>query len=153
MSYTRSKILRSGFQSISFKTKENYRPIDETTYRVFGPTQAFVYAHVLLWLANKVQPNSIDDIISAEIPDKQQDLILHYIVIKNMIHGPCGFYNAASPCMKEYICSKKYPRSFISETQTGDDRYPTHRRRSPDNGGNRGIVRVRETEINVGCSL
>ncbi|XP_063929859.1 uncharacterized protein LOC135142123 [Zophobas morio] len=131
-----------------------------TKKHIFGPTQAFVYSvewqkrglphvHILLWLANKIQPDSIDDIISAEIPDKQQDPILHNIVIKNMIHGPCGFHNPASPCMKENICSKKYPRSFISETQTGDDGYPTYRRRSPNNGGNTGIVRVRGTEISV----
>lgn len=53
-----------------------------TKKHIFGPTQAFVYsvewqkevyphAHILLWLANEVQPDSIDDIISAEIPDKQ----------------------------------------------------------------------------------
>ena len=85
---------------------------------IFGSTEAFVYrvewqkgglphAHILLWLGNKVQPDSIDDLISAEIPDKQQDPILNNIVIKNMIHGPCGFYNSAPPYMKENICSKK----------------------------------------------
>ena len=88
-----------------------------TKKHIFRPTQAFVYsiewqkrglphAHILLWLANKVQPDSIDDIILAEIPDKQQDPILHNIVIKNIIHGPCRFYNPVSPCMKENICSK-----------------------------------------------
>ena len=78
-----------------------------TKKHIFGPTQAFVYSvewqkrglphvHILLWLANKVQPDSIDDIISAEIPDKQQEPILHNIVIKNMIYGTCGFHNPAS---------------------------------------------------------
>nr|XP_026491794.1 uncharacterized protein LOC113397591 [Vanessa tameamea] len=127
---------------------------------IFGPSKAIVYsvdwqksglphAHVLLWLANKVQPDSIDAIISAEIPDRQQDPILYNIVIKNMIHGPCGFHNPASPCIKGNICSKKYPRNFISETQTGDDVYPTYRRRSPDNGGNTAIIRVKGTEMSV----
>ena len=62
------------------------------------------------------------------MPDKQQDPILNNIVIKNMIHCPCIFHNPASPCLKEIICSNKYPRSFISETQTDDDFYPTYRR-------------------------
>ncbi|XP_053597308.1 uncharacterized protein LOC128668406 [Microplitis demolitor] len=131
-----------------------------TKKNIFGPSKAFVYsvewqkrglphAHILLWLANKVQPDSIDAIISAEIPDIQQDPILHNIVIKNMIHGPCGFHNPSSPCMKENVCSKKFPRHFISETQTGDDGYPTYRRRSPDNGGNTAIIRVKGTEMSV----
>lgn len=131
-----------------------------TKKNIFGPSKAFVYsvewqkrglphAHILLWLANKVQPDSIDAIISAEIPDKQQDPVLYNIVVKNMIHGPCGFHNPASPCMKENICSKKYPRHFISETQTGDDGYPTYRRKSPDNGGNTAIIRVKGTEMSV----
>ena len=77
-----------------------------TKKHIFGPTQAFVYrveqhTHILLWLANKVQTASID-----EIPDKQQEHILHNIVIKNMIHSPCKFHNPESPCMKENICSK-----------------------------------------------
>jgi len=35
-----------------------------------------------LWLVIKVQPDSIDAIILAEIPDKQQDPILDNIAIK-----------------------------------------------------------------------
>ena len=33
-------------------------------------------------------------------------------------------------------CTKKYPRDFASETQTGENGYPLYRRRSPDQGGN-----------------
>lgn len=64
-----------------------------TKKNIFGPSKTFVYsvewqkrglphAHILLWLANKVQPDSVDVIISAEIPDKEQDPVLHNIVIK-----------------------------------------------------------------------
>ncbi|XP_054083761.1 uncharacterized protein LOC114804961 [Zeugodacus cucurbitae] len=128
-----------------------------TKKNIFGPSKAFVCSvewqkrgfHILLWLAKKVQLDSIDAIITAEIPDKQQDPILHNIIIKNMIHGPCGFHNPASPCMKENVCSKKYPKHFISETQTGDDVYPTYRRRSPDNRGNTAVIRVKGTEMSV----
>ncbi|GBP66856.1 ATP-dependent DNA helicase pif1 [Eumeta japonica] len=41
------------------------------------------------------------------------------------------------------------PEHFISETQTGDDGYPTYRRRSPDNGGFTAIIRVKGTEMSV----
>lgn len=58
--------------SFSFKTQENDRLLNKKY--IFGPTKAFVYsvewqkrglphAHILLWLTNKVQPDSIEDII------------------------------------------------------------------------------------------
>jgi hypothetical protein len=34
--------------------------------------------------------DSVDSIISAEIPDKNVDPLCHDIVSKFMIHGPCG---------------------------------------------------------------
>jgi hypothetical protein len=45
-------------------------------------------------------------------------------------------------------CSKKYPHKSVKDTQTGDDGYPTYRRRSPDDGGYTAILKVRgQTEI------
>jgi hypothetical protein len=73
--------------------------------------------------------------ISAEIPNKDKDPILYEIVCKNMIHGPCGELNIRSPCINNGKCSKKYPYKLVKDTQTGDDGYPTYRRRSPDDGG------------------
>ncbi|GFU82926.1 ATP-dependent DNA helicase [Trichonephila clavipes] len=52
-----------------------------------------------------------------------------------MIHGPCGRINKSSPCMLNGNCTKKYPRCFQKETQTGEDGYPQYRRRSPEDGG------------------
>jgi hypothetical protein len=60
-----------------------------------------------------------------------------------MIHGPRGELNIRSPCMNNRKCSKKYPHKLVKDTQTGDDGYPTYRRRLPDDGGYTAILKVR----------
>jgi len=77
-----------------------------------------------LWIQTKIQPDEIDKIISAEIPNKDKDHILYEIVCKNKIHGPCGELNIRSPYMNNGKCSKKYSRILVKDTQTGDDGYP-----------------------------
>ncbi|UYV67029.1 hypothetical protein LAZ67_4003689 [Cordylochernes scorpioides] len=100
-----------------------------TKGQLYGATVAWMYsvewqkrglphAHILVWLANKLRPTQIDSVICAEFPDPIQDPLLYNIVVKNMIHGPCGEYNPVSPCMKNSSCSKKYPKQFLLETQT-----------------------------------
>ncbi|XP_051791527.1 uncharacterized protein LOC127530010, partial [Erpetoichthys calabaricus] len=117
-----------------------------TKSNIFGCTNCYMYtiewqkqgiphAHILLWLKDRIKPALIDEVIRAEIPDPQTDHALHKIVKSTMIHGPCGPHNINSPCMINRICTKKYPRPFISETQTGEDGYPQYRRRAPADGG------------------
>ena len=121
---------------------------------VFGPTRCWMYsiewqkrglphAHILIWLKDKIKADQIDSVISAELPDPQHDPRLYEIIVKNMIHGPCGSVNPASPCMKEGKCTKRYPMQLLHDTQTGDDGYPLYRRRSPDDGGIKAKLKMR----------
>jgi len=80
-------------------------------------------------LENKIRPDDIDSLICAEIPDPIQDPILHEIVRKNMIHGPCGTFNGNSKSMSNGKCTKKFPKHFTTTTITGEDGYPNYRRR------------------------
>lgn len=102
-----------------------------TKKNIFGKTNAWMYcvewqkrglphAHILIWLVKKIKSNEIDKIISAELPDQREDPILFDIIQKHMIHGPCGVLNPKSPCMKDGICTKKFPKMCINETQTGE---------------------------------
>jgi hypothetical protein len=50
------------------------------------------------------EPASIDQVVSAEIPDIHTQPLLHASVTKHMIHGPCGALNARSPCMDDGMC-------------------------------------------------
>ena len=77
----------------------------------------------------------IDDIICVEIPDYAVDPVLYEVVIRNMIHGPCGPTHADSPCMKDGRCLKRYPREFCDETIANEDGYPIYRRREVIGGG------------------
>ncbi|XP_050683986.1 uncharacterized protein LOC126978909 [Leptidea sinapis] len=107
------------------------------------------HSYNLIWLKEKIHSNQIDDVIKAEFPNPVEDPVLYEIIVKQMIHGPCGALNMQSPCIKDNKCSKRYPRSFLSETQTGDDGYPQYRRRPPSEGGFTAKIRVRGEEIEI----
>jgi hypothetical protein len=124
---------------------------------IFGPTRCHMYTvewqkrglphiHLLLWLINKVRPDQIDSVITAEIPNKDEDPVLYETVVRHMIHGPCGALNPNSPCINEGKCSKKFPKAFQNQTSTGDDGYPKYRRLSPDEGGHKATIRNHEID-------
>ncbi|GFT70108.1 helitron_like_N domain-containing protein [Trichonephila clavipes] len=129
-------------------------------HHVFGETRCWMYsierqkrglphAYILVWLINKITPDQIDQIISAEIPDKHIDPNLFDVVTKDMIHGPCGAFNNNSPCMSDGKCTKRYPKKLVSDTITGNDGYPLHRRRSVEDGGKSVVLKVRNIDIEV----
>lgn len=129
-------------------------------HRVYGQVRCWMYsvewqkrglphAHILVWLVDKIRPDEIDSIISAEIPDEAVDPKLHAVVTKNMIHGPCGVFNNDSPCMIDGKCSKRYPRDLIADTITGNDGYPLYRRRSVADNGRSAVLKVKGQDVNV----
>lgn len=128
--------------------------------QVFGEVRCWMYsvewqkrglphAHIFIWLVNKISPDEIDNVISAEIPDETTDPELFEIVTTNMIHGPCGAINIHSPCMVDGKCTKRFPRTLISETVTGNDGYPLYRRRSIEDNGRSTMIKVRNQDFEV----
>nr|XP_053619327.1 uncharacterized protein LOC128680307 [Plodia interpunctella] len=112
-------------------------------YSIEWQKRGLPHVHILLWLKDKLRPNQIDDIISAEIPDPDSDKVLHDIIVKNMIHGPCGPENPQCPCMKDGRCTKKFPCKLHSETVHNENGYPMYRRRAPADGGRTATVKLR----------
>ena len=115
-------------------------------FQVFGEVKCWMYAiewqkrglphcHALIWLVEKITPDQLDEVISAEIPNREHDPELFEVVTKFMVHGPCGAFNDKCPCMKEGRCTKRYPRNLHPETISGNDGYPEYRRRSIEDGG------------------
>ncbi len=102
--------------------------------------------HLLLFLADHDKPRTpadVDRLVSAEIPDPDQQPDLYQKVKNHMIHGPCGELNPNSPCMESNQCQKGYPKPLhVNETQYNVDGYPLYPRRG------RFTVQVRGHEVN-----
>ena len=59
-------------------------------------------------ILDKISSNVINDVISAEIPDGNVYKGLYDIVVKSMIHRPCGALNEKSQCMAKGRWTKQY---------------------------------------------
>ncbi|KYN28107.1 hypothetical protein ALC57_02481 [Trachymyrmex cornetzi] len=122
-----------------FNIKKDYLINLIVKQKFFGEIAAFVYViefqkrglphvHILVTLKYNFKittPQIVDKFISAEIPDPCKNRILHDIVMRHMIHGPCGDW-----CLINGKCSKHYPKSYLEETRMDEDAYPYYRRRN-----------------------
>ncbi|RCV21458.1 hypothetical protein SETIT_4G140900v2, partial [Setaria italica] len=112
------------------------------TYVVEFQKRGLPHAHFLLIMTGKYKltcPEQYDRLISVELPNKQKYPELYKMVIKHMMHGPCGTLNKNCACTKNRkSCKNYYPRPFNATTIQGKDSYPLYRRR--DDGHNE-IVR------------
>nr|XP_049466952.1 uncharacterized protein LOC120952979 [Anopheles coluzzii] len=98
------------------------------------------HAHCLIILGDTDKPRSAADydrLVSAEIPDQANEE-LYETVSKCMMHGPCGRSNPQAPCMKDGVCSKRFPKQYTKETRQAEDGYPVYRRR---NDGRKVVVK------------
>ena len=102
-------------------------------YTIEFQKRGLPHAHIFLWVERKdknMTTDEIDNIISAEIPDPDQNPELYQAVSDYMVHGPCGAQNPKSPCMHDgKKCSKKFPKSFSDKTSFDGNGYPVFRRR------------------------
>ena len=73
--------------------------------------------------------NQVDNIVSAQLPDCDQNPLLCETITTCMLHSPCGANKPTAPCMKDGKCSKHYPKPFNEHTIYGDNSYPR-----PNNG-------------------
>jgi hypothetical protein len=127
-----------------FNLKLKELMIDIKERHILGVVVAYVYviefqkrglphAHLLIILRDEDKPRTretIDQLVCAEIPDPIENARLHGIVIKNMIHGPCGQLNPNSPCMQDSKCIKNFPKDFENETRENVNGYPRYKRRN-----------------------
>ncbi|XP_062188862.1 uncharacterized protein LOC133892156 [Phragmites australis] len=110
---------------------------------ILGKVKAYVYvvefqkrglphAHFLLIMLGRYKltcPEQYDCLISAELPEKHKYPELYKMVVKHMMHGPCGVLNRDCLCTKDRpSCKNHYLRPFNATTLQGKDSYPVYRR-------------------------
>ncbi|ONM52829.1 hypothetical protein ZEAMMB73_Zm00001d019382 [Zea mays] len=97
--------------------------------------RGLLHVHFLLIMQRKYKltcPEQYGLLISAEIPSNKYPE-LQKMVIKHMMHGPCGSLNPNYPCTKgRKSCKNHYPRPFSDTALQGKDSYPIYRRRDDD---------------------
>ena len=111
------------------------------------------HAHILLIMAPEDRPSTttcINAAVCAELPpDAEGYSELRQIVIRSMIHGPCGHRNPRAPCMVNGKCSKGYPKDFQRTTLMRTDAYPLYRRRdaASNNLAHKGVAQVDDRDV------
>ena len=109
--------------------------INAVIYAIEFQKRGLPHAHILVFLKENYKckgPSEIDQIISAEIPDKDVDPDGYAAVENFMMHGPCGEATTKSPCMMDNRCTKHFPKRYNVDTTIDEDGFPVYRRR--DNG-------------------
>ena len=62
--------------------------------------RGLVHIHMVIWLKNLIRADDIDKFVSAEFPDPDVDEELFQLVLKNMVHEPCGHHNQKQACCR-----------------------------------------------------
>nr|XP_009775438.1 PREDICTED: uncharacterized protein LOC104225359 [Nicotiana sylvestris] len=141
-----------------FRAKIEELKTDILKRNIFGKVVAFMctvefqkrglpHAHFLIILQNDYKlltTEAYDEIIRAELPDANADSDLRKLVLKHMMHGPCGSLDPTNFCMRKKIgsCKFKYPKMFADQTSKGNDSYPIYRRRNTGE-----VVKVRGHDL------
>ncbi|GJY83835.1 ATP-dependent DNA helicase PIF1-like protein [Tanacetum coccineum] len=125
-----SAIDRPDVMSRVFKIKLDQLMKDLKDLRLFGlvytvefQKRGLPHAHICLFLHKDDKMPSVDQIdkyISAEIPDKNEDLNLYKLVSDFMMHGPCGEDDPTHVCMANGKCPDRVS-ARLYETFTNED--------------------------------
>ncbi|XP_071905593.1 uncharacterized protein [Coffea arabica] len=129
-----ARVFRAKFELLKAEllNKQIFGDVAACVYVIEFQKRGFPHAHLLLILKpghKLLNPESYDKVVCAELPDKDRYPHLYSLVVKHMIHGPCGAMDKSCPCMRDGICKNRYPKNFCAQTTHGEDTYPYYRRR------------------------
>ncbi|XP_035840401.1 uncharacterized protein LOC110914193 [Helianthus annuus] len=112
------------------------KPFGDVTadlYTIEFQKRGLPHYHTLLWVSNAYSirnAEQVDHYISAELPDPVLKPVLYRIVTDCMLHGPCGLVRMGSPCMKDGVCKKSFPKPYEDVTRFDNAGYVHYKRSS-----------------------
>ncbi|XP_074323398.1 uncharacterized protein LOC141660318 [Apium graveolens] len=112
------------------KLLPNVYPVDAPN--IVSHKHGLPHVHMLIWPSPESIPNSIekvDQLVSAEIPNKNSDPIAYEAVKNYMMHVPCDKDLYTSPCMVKGKFMRQFPKRFNGNTYFDDYGFSVYRRR------------------------
>ncbi|CAH1433073.1 unnamed protein product [Lactuca virosa] len=130
-----SRLFKMKLDSLIKDLKKNslLGSVEAAVYTVEFQKRGLPHAHICLFMHSDYKlptVEHIDRVISAEIPNKDDDPELYALVSEFMMHGPCGSDNPKCPCMIDNKCSKNFPKTFTEHTSVDENGYPIYKRRN-----------------------
>nr|XP_027075846.1 uncharacterized protein LOC113699685 [Coffea arabica] len=127
-----ARVFRAKFEMLKHEllNRQIFGEIAACVYVIEFQKRGFSHAHLLLILKPQfklLNPESYDKVVCAELPDQLQYPHLYSLVVKHMLHGPCGNMDKSCPCMKDGSCKSHYPK-ISAPYNHGEDSYPYYRR-------------------------
>nr|GEU47534.1 hypothetical protein [Tanacetum cinerariifolium] len=158
----KQKLLRcASYENLSNQLENDNRDASKLGKSIFLPSSftggvRFMrqnYFNAMTLYDKLLNPERINDFISAKIPDKDLDPDLYTLLTKHMMHGPCGADNPSCPCSIKGVCIKNFPKKYSNRTTNDSASYPVYRRK--EDGPDRVTARIQvgdcdnETPSNV----
>ncbi|XP_076062378.1 uncharacterized protein LOC143037720 [Oratosquilla oratoria] len=102
----------------------------------------------------RVTADTVEQVIRAEIPDKDKEPRLYETVTRCMIHGPCKGFDESQLCCqvkskKPGQCGKGFPKTCRNKLLFGNNGYPEYVRRSIGEGGNSFQIKLKDGPVTV----
>ncbi|XP_021751366.1 uncharacterized protein LOC110717036 [Chenopodium quinoa] len=115
------------------KEKKCFGEVAAMIFVVEFQKRGLPHAHFLIILKLEFKLRCIEDydkFVSAEIPPTTSPA-LRKIVLRHMMHGPCGSLNPKCTCMRKSgtkeSCKYGYPKQFCDDTVVNKEGYPFYR--------------------------
>ncbi|XP_021754919.1 uncharacterized protein LOC110720220 [Chenopodium quinoa] len=115
--------------------KNVFREVAAMIYVIEFQKRGLPHAHFLVILKQDYKikcPSDFDKFVCAEIPYVANSY-LRKVILKHMMHCPCGHLDPDCPCMKHKEsrgrCKYGYPKQLCDEIRNSRDGYPMYRRK------------------------
>ncbi|XP_012837726.1 PREDICTED: uncharacterized protein LOC105958267 [Erythranthe guttata] len=128
-----ARVFRAKLQDLKdqlFK-KEIFGKVAAHVHVIEFQKRGLPHAHMLIILKSEYKittPEQFDRFVCAELQDEEKHPELNELVLKHMMHGPCGDLNLKNSCMVDGKCKYHYPRPYCESTIQGKDGYPIYKR-------------------------